>query len=380
MYNFSFKLACKFVGIGALFFALLSFNWDRVELEGRAFVVAIGIDANEEGEGYAVAMSIANIAAIEGEEGSQEGILKTATGISLAEAMGQIDAKISDKVYYGHTKAIVIGQSVLEYEDMLREVVGTLERESDINTKTIIMATDKTAKQVLETKPDEQSLIGLYLSRFYNANNANTAAFLVKLDLEGLISGLRASGGAVIPKVTVKDDTAVIAGVMVLSDYSLKGYIEEEAMAGYLWLMANGAGSHVAIDADDGHTTLLVEKSSTKLRFSIDEGGSSDSGGLRLLADFNAHGSIEGARFYDSGRHDEEKINGLQRSFEDKIKAEIEEIFFIFRDDFGFDGLGLRELMRKGYPRLYEMYGGDFINAFRDMEIFVEADVLIRNT
>ena len=374
------KFFSKFIIIGVLLLAILSFNWDRIELEGRAFVITIGIDAAEESDDvFEVSMSIADVAVMEGGSSADDvSTLRIASGESLARAMGQIDAKISEKVYYGHTKAVVLGESVISDEDLLREVVDTLSRKNDINIKCIVMATDVSAKEILEIKPQEQSLLGLYLSGFYNNNNSNTAASVVKLDLEGLITSLQNDYSAVIPKITLDGEgeevEVTISGVAVVSDFALADYIPEDDMAGFLWLMENGAGAQVAIDAGDGHITLLVQKS--KHRFSFEE----TNGKLHCIAQLHAEGSIEGARFMDSYFFDMQTMQQLQDDFAQKIASEIEEIFDIFQNDFGVDGFGLKELMRKRYPQLYEVYGADWRDAFENMVLVTEVDVLIRNT
>jgi len=374
------KFFSKFIAIGVMLFAILSFNWDRIELEGRAFVITIGIDAAEEGEeAFEVSMTIADVAAMEGQGNSDDAAsLRTANGESLARAMGQIDAKINNKVYYGHTKAVVLGESVLADEDLLREVVDTLSRKNDINIKCIVMATDVSAKDILETKPQEQSLLGLYLSKFYNNNNVNTAASVVKLDLEDLTTSLQNNHSVVIPKITLdgegEDAEITISGVAVVRDFALAGYIPEDDMAGFLWLMENGAGAQVAIDVEDGHMTFLVQKS--KMRLSLGQ----ENGQLHCIANLRTEGSIEGARFMEDYLFDTDTMQQLQDDFAQKIRNEIEEIFYIFQHDFGVDGFGLKELMRKKYPQLYKAYEADWRTAFEEMVLVTEVDVVIRNT
>ncbi|MCL2377032.1 MAG: Ger(x)C family spore germination protein [Defluviitaleaceae bacterium] len=373
------KFFSKFIVIGVLLLAIMSFNWDRIELEGRAFAITIGIDAAEGDEAFEVSMSIADVAAMEGQGNSDDAAtLRIACGESLARAMGQIDAKISGKVYYGHTKAVVLGESVLADENLLREVVDTLSRKNDINIKCIVMATDASAKDILEAKPQEQSLLGLYLSGFYNNNNANTAASVVKLDLEGLVTSLQNDHSAVIPKITLdgegEEAEVTISGVAIVRDFTLADYIPEDDMAGFLWLMENSAGAQIAIDEGDGHITFLVQKS--KVRLGFEEAG----GQLHCTARLHAEGSIEGARFMDDYFFDYQTMQKLQEEFAQKIRDEIEEVFGIFQHDFGVDGFGLKELMRKKYPRLYEVYGTDWRNTFENMVLVADVDVLIRNT
>jgi len=382
----NFDFFSKFIIIGVTLFVLLSFNWDRTELEGRAFVVAIGIDATEDNnDRFEVSMSIADVAAMEGGGGDADvSILRVACGESLARAMGQVNAKISDTVYYGHTKAVVLGESIIQDEALLREVIDTLSRKNEINIKCIVMATDEDAKDILAAKPREQSLLGVYLSGFYNSNNANAAAAVVKLDLEGLIEGLRDTGSAVIPMVTLEEDGSedepevAISGVAVLRDFELAGHIPDEDMAGFLWIMENAAGAQVAVDVDDSHITLLVHKSKAKIDFDEIDGQ------LHCTIKLRAEGSIEGARFMEDYLYNTETMQQLQGDFADKIREEMEDIICIFQQDLGVDGFGLKDRLHKKNWRLHAKYlhqaEGDWQAAFEDMTFVLNVDVVIRNT
>jgi len=374
----NFKFTAKFIAVGVLLFVMLSFNWDRIELQGRAFVITIGIDASQDDgdDKFEVSMNIADVAVMEGNGGDGEAtVTRLAEGETLARAMGQIDAKISDKIYYGHTKAVILGESIISDEDLLKEVVDTLTRKNEINIKAIVMATDGAAKDILGAKTQEQSPLGLYLSGFYNSNNTNTAASVVKLDLEGLADSLRHDHSAVIPKITKEDEgeEVAISGVAVVKDFELAGYIPEDAMEGFLWLVANGAGSQVAIEAQDGHITFLMAKSGTKFSFR-EEGGQ-----LYCIAKFRTSGSIEGARFMKDDLYDTERMNQLQKDVAQKIHNKMEEIFRIFQEDFPVDGFGLKEIMRKKYRHLHQRYGDDWDATLENMIFVTDIDVTIRN-
>jgi len=375
-----FNFGAKFIVIGVMLFVLLSFNWDRTELEGRAFVVAIGIDAgDDEGERFEVSMSIADVAAMEGEGGDDVSILRVASGESLALAMGQIDAKISDNVYYGHTKAIVLGKCILEDESLLREVIDTLQRKNEINIKCIVMAADqKAAKDMLEAKPREQGLLGLYLSGFYNNHNANAAAHVLKLDLEGLTEGMRDTQSAVIPKIALEDDEVAISGVAVLRGFELAGTVDDEEMAGFLWIMGDAIGTQIAIEAGKseghGHITFLAATSRTKLSFKELDGR------LHCIIKIKTEGSIEGARFMEDYLYNTATMLKLQKNFATKIQNEIESTINIFQQDLAVDGFGIKEQLRKKDWRLYQKYNDqDWQDTFKDMQFTINVDVTIRN-
>jgi len=375
----NFRFVSKLAAACLLTFVLLIFNWDRVEMENRAFVITIGIDTSGEDDArFEVSMNIVDTEAMERGSENTPVIKRKANGESLAMAMEQIGAKISETVYYGHTKAIVLGESLLNDEDMLRETVDTLSRKNEINIKAIVMSTDKSSEDVLEAKPSEHGLLGVYLSNFYNNNNANTASRLVKLDLERLISSLESDHSVVIPKISLEgegeEQEIIIGGVAVVKDFCLAGYVDEEKMEGFLWMMENAAGASVSIDIERGHMTYLVEKSKVKISFY------EKNGHLHCLVRLNTKGSIEGARFMGDSLFDAGKITELQQQFADEIYSQTEETINVFHDEFGVDGFGLKEILRKKEWKLYEKYAEDWEESFENMDVTIDVDVTIGNT
>ncbi|MDR2167276.1 MAG: hypothetical protein LBE35_05430 [Clostridiales bacterium] len=299
------RLIVKFATVTILLIALLNFNWDRVELENRAFVVALGIDAGEE-EGFKVSMSIIDVVALESGEQAPKTLLE-AEGASLAAAMGQIGAKITDEIYFGHTKAIILGEEVLRGASRVAHIADNLARNSDLNIRTIIMATDKAAAEILAAPPKSESLLGLYLANFYNNNSANVAAMVTKLDLENFVAGLRNEEQVLIPKITLEDEEHKIGGVAALTDMHLAGYISEDKLLGHIWLNTNAAGMQIVIDEGDGPITLKITKSRPR------------------RGEIAATGSIQGGAALRAGSDfTPEKIARLEGAFAQKIEQEIE--------------------------------------------------------
>jgi len=355
------KLISKFVAIGVVMFALMAFNWDRTEMEDRAFVVTIGIDKGEDAP-FEVTMSILDAEAMEGGEEAPR-VLRHATGDCPASAMGQIGATISRSVYFGHTKAIIIGKGVLNDADKMQKTVDALSRNNDINMRTVVMATDKRAAEIMEAKPEAHQMLGIYLAGFYSKANTNAAALVVKADLEQLAADFRNSGTTIIPKVTLEgegDDAEIkIGGVALLKNQSLAGFIDEEQMAGYLWIKENAQGLQLTADS----ATIKIERSKPKIRF-IEENG-------RLICNIK----VDVTARLEAGRNSEEAA----RNFELKIKSEMQETFRVFQKKYTADGFGLQEILRKHHPNLYKKYAKNWDRTFAQMRFTTDIELKIRH-
>jgi len=391
----------KIFGAVALVIALLSFNWDRIELESRAFVVTLGIDVAEADDSrFEVSMNIAHTADREN-GGTESVILRRAEGDSLAHAMGQVEAAISEKIYFGHTKAIVLSEAVLEDASLLREVVDTLSRNNEINIKATVVATDKSAAELLAARPRKQGLLGVYLSGFFNSSlgSTNSAASAVKLDLEHLDLDLLISGSVLIPMITLEADEGdesptdagggegdndssqevIISGIAVVRDYALIDRIEQSHMGGFLWLKEDAAGTRVVLEHenDRGYLTFLTNHSKARMNFSDTDGV------LLCRVTINVEGSIQGASYMGSDyslHFDSRGMAAYEDDFAAKIKEEAEALFEELQG-LGVDGLGLKESLRKKDRLLYRRYAveGDWQAAYEGMVLEVEVDVAVRN-
>jgi len=333
------KFALKFVIIAALALAVLPFNWDRVEMENRAFAIAMGIDTGEgEKAPFKVYLSVIDAPALE-EGGGEDApkILYEAEGATLSSAMSRASSEMSDRPYYGHTKTVIISETALMDARKVQEITRTLSENEDINIRTIIMATDKPIDEILQAQPKSGNLLGIYLSNFYNSTNASTPSEAIKTDLEGWVAGLRYDGTAIIPKITLKDDgddtEILISGVVALRDYARLMTIPEDYLIGHLLLTQNVQGMELVVDGE----TLQIAKSTPKLSFEYQNGK------LLCHAKVKVYGELVGTTHQSN--------NKAKTAFTEKIEQEITKTHHLLQT-LNIDALHLSQALDKHHPDL----------------------------
>lgn len=357
---------------------LLAGCWDKIELENRGFVIAIGIDKAEGGEPFAVSMAIANAEAIhkESAEGQKETIEKS-QGETLASAMRNVDSQMSRKIYYGHTKVVVAGKDFLDDPDMLREAVDALERNNEINQKIVIVAADGKASDILGEELNGKPLVGVYISDFYKQNKKN-AVSASKLDLEGLLKSLRMTGGALIPKIEVREKELKLGGAAVVKNLKLDGWMTEDEMRGFAWFRAQADGAcviaHYEADNDSIPVAFTANKSKCTISFSEEQGKPV------CTIKLTVKGGIEEYKFLSRSLFDDEKIDLLEAAYETEISKELEQTFSLLQKKYEVDGFWLKEYLRKRNYPLYLKYADDWDNAYRQMIFVPEVSVSVTNT
>lgn len=349
---------------------------DKVELENRGFVVSLGIDRGENIP-FAVSMAIPDVQSLaSGSDGGDKNnkYVKSSEGETISQAMWQADSYSSQKLYYGHSKICVISEDILKDEKLFREVLDTLERNKEISRKLLILATDKSSKDVLDAKSAGEPMVGMYVSNFFK-NNAGTASVAFRHDLGELISELRFSQNAVLPKIEIEEDEVKFSGAAVIKDYTLVGWMDDEQTRGYLWMKNSGVGSQITVDAFGGSVPLKITKMKSRISFEGEDGNN-----LTVVITIKGEGEIDGFLFDSKALYNSDNIDLLKQGYESEIEDEIYQIMDLFQNELGVDALKfLQELRKYNYP-IYLEVKDNWEDAFKNIEVVAKAEVEITNT
>ena len=155
---------------------MLTACWDSVEIEDRGFVVAIGID--RAGEEYAISLSVPVL-----KKDDEAHHVITAQGATIAETFAALDADIDKHLYYGQAKLLILGQDLLNHQQMTATAIRDLAHNNQIDMRINVLAASPSAHDVLEQEPVGESLPGLYIADIYR-NKTQLAEQAV--DLESL--------------------------------------------------------------------------------------------------------------------------------------------------------------------------------------------------
>lgn len=143
--------------------------------ESRNFVLAIGIDANEEVENnasspYCVTFGMPDLSKVADQDGGQETQTSVSlTGKSLSTIRNTYEYWSGREIDYAHVKAFVIEEKVFEQEDFKDELFSLVES-GDIGEDAVLFLSDIPAKEILEAAEKEGGAAGLYLEDFYQNN------------------------------------------------------------------------------------------------------------------------------------------------------------------------------------------------------------------
>jgi spore germination protein len=308
-----------------LIFCVIFFTgcWDKVEIENRAFVVAMGIDKGE--ENYVVTLSIP---VSDDEENSER--VKSATGRTIPEALKKLDKKDNKQLFYGQTKVIVFGEDLLDDRELFCGALKSLDNVLE-STRRIHVLAAKDAEKILETKPPDEI--------FPNSH---------ALDFQRLST--LADGCAIIPKIERYEDELQLSGAIAIKNLQAAQKLSPEELQGFLWCFPNGNKDAV----------VSVEKNSMKV----------ESHKVKITFTQPLTATIE---VFVKGEADEPDEFD---KFSQKISQEIIATAKILQAH-ALDAYDLREQLRKKNYRLYKHYTNDWQEIFPTIEIIPVVSVKI---
>ncbi|WP_250277776.1 Ger(x)C family spore germination protein [[Clostridium] colinum] len=372
--------------------------FDKVELEERAIVLAIGIDKyNEEsdtsiektGEEKRFIVSLAMPEVPEGEktgntekqadpmskdkqENSINEAVKIAEGSSVASTMELIDTYMSKNLYYGHTKVVVLGKGILEDDVLLKEVIDSLERNNEISRKIIVLGTQGNAKEILQTIPKDEKMLGIYINDFYK-NNKKNSFFTYRVDLEDIIQQLLSTGDTVIPNIQVIDKDVRLSGLIALKDSRYIGYLEDATTKGILWLIDKNSLGEISIPFEKAYVSTSIFKKKVEKKFYEENN--------KITCQFlvNLEGNISEYYLGKNIMIDTEKYKMIEDEISIYVKKEIENAINNIKS-LNIDIIGLKELIRKNEYNLYDKYNLENNNIYDYVQFDIKCNTKIKGS
>jgi spore germination protein KC len=145
---------------------LLSGCWDYMDLERRTSVLAIGIDRDKSNpKHYLVTIQIPIPKSIMGGKGGTKGeqavSVMSATGTTLNEAVSNMQKRLNQTEFYGHTRIVVFSEEVAR--EGLGNLLDALRRDPQIRRLLWPMVVKGSAKELLLANPKIEQIPTVFI-------------------------------------------------------------------------------------------------------------------------------------------------------------------------------------------------------------------------
>lgn len=244
------RIGCIVVLVGT---CLLSAGcWDRIEIENKGIVKAIGIDVATTGQTTSAVQQVETFTQSHGTKrirmsyqvirlvppkggGKSKAETKTFvlsnTGESLFEMVQDTLGQSSKTLNFEHLDVVVISEAAVKAGG-LRPFIDYFMRDPEFRWRIKIFITSGEARPILEYPPPTGESGGLYITNIANNQIRNAHVPIGRTDLGYTASTLDNDGDVVLPRLELAGDVLKMGGGAVFKKDKFVGYIDEYAILG----------------------------------------------------------------------------------------------------------------------------------------------------
>lgn len=376
----------KFIKIILIITMILTLTgcWDKIEIDQRAFVSAIGIDTykpnnnqdTEEPEKssrnrYVITYVIPNLDAIgKNAVSDKRRFVLSSIGSNPYQTTRQLSTRLNKVMFFKHMKALIIGEDIARNSEYFKEIMDSVERNFELSRKINVMIAQGTAKEIMEVEPEAEPVTGTFLTQI--SENVNTARFNPQT-LGDILLSLHFDGNAVLPRVVHGENEIKVAGSAIIKDYKLVGWLGELENRSILFLRDRVKGSIVDVVQNKAVVPYIITDSSTKKSVKAEN--------EKIIANIliEMEGFAEQYKL-DAPKEllDEETIRSIEKKVENQVKKDIEGVIEKLQEEFKVDIIGLGEYISKFKPDLWESVKDDWDEVFTDVVINISVKAKLR--
>lgn len=342
---------------------------DTVEISNKENIYAVGIDKSEETNDYLITAE----SGVENTGLSVKRLLVSRNTDNL-DSFDKKSTWIENLISSDNsTRIIVIGKDILENKDSLSEFAEDIKHSSQINKKTMFVVADNKACDIINIENQNYSLIGDYINECLS--KLTKQSFKMTYSLTTAISEIQSYEGAVIPVVSMKDDTLCINGVAIIRDCKLLGYLDYTENS-ILSMLTNGSAmclKDINIEIDYVPITLNCENANVSQDVELTNKNLSINYYITLNCKLN---SYEIPIYYNS---EEEFLRLACNEADKKLSKQTYELISKLQKIYTIDVLNVQNDLIRYNKSEYEKIANEYNSAFKNADITVRYNINIDN-
>lgn len=285
-----------------------------------------------------------------------------------------LEREINKRLYYGYLKVVVLGRDLVEEPGYVREVLDALNRESDIPQNTFLLVSETTARDILNTMPLVQPVTSIHL--FEISKNASIYGRIIDTRLSQVVNSFINSNCAVISRVEPGVETLKVAGAAVFKNFRFVGWLDEKQLQIYKLLM--GKAKHTFIDDlkyKSTHVPFITTEIQTKKKIK------SEKGRLKIVYNLRIEGEVIEFVFKSGYKVlDDPMRKYIQSELNKIIKKRADDLIYLLKYRYNADVLGIGDFISKHRPKDWEKLKKNWDDEFKKIDIEVVTDVRLRRS
>lgn len=174
-----------------------------VELENRAFVMALGVDSGE-AQTYKMTYTFPDLETLTGTKGGIKYPVTCLEGDSLDDCKKKYDSMSGKALDYGQVKVIVLGKAVAQNPEKMEKLLKEIKENPEFARTVLVCESVATGGEILALDTEVAGSVGIYLDEMFRNNGKKLG--IEPVILNDLILKMDGSGEEIrIPKLFVYD-------------------------------------------------------------------------------------------------------------------------------------------------------------------------------
>jgi spore germination protein KC len=362
---------------------LLSGCWDRKEINDLAMVVGVSIDKKENGLELSLQYIIPKM--LGGQRGGMGGgngggggeattQVVSGEGLTIADAMARLQEKIPRKIFWGHMKALVIGEDMAK--EGIADKIDFFLRHPEPRMRTFVYVSKGKASKLMEVPG--------YLELFSSETirELNKLRFSMEVTLKDLTQMIKSDAkAAALPWVEVVESNSNhpekskirINGTAIIKNGKMVGYVDDYTTRGLLWLrnevqmatvtvQPNGEKGMVSLNMIGFHTKMVPQIEKGKWFMRVEAVTSDD-----VVENTTSLSMM-------NPKHTQQIAKAAGVQIEKRMKLALKKI----QKGMNADIFGFSEAFQQKYPKEWEQAKDHWDEIFPKIEVQIDTKVYVR--
>ena len=367
------KIAVLLLAAVQLF--LLSGCWNYVELDEQINVSGIALDVGREGKRLHLSVEIVTVG--KGEQSQFESHVIEAEGDTVFEAIRQLMDISTKKLYFGHCKLIVIGESLAR--SGIRELLDLPLRNHELRTTmNIVVARGCSGRDILLTKGLTTTIVSyricdlLKTCEKFSGCAGRDKDYQIYDMLE--TQGLEITVPALERTQIDGEDMARLCGAGAFSGDRLVGWLTEKQAAQLSLLRGEYKTGLVTIESADSpfyNTSFEIYKAKTDTKLSRAPDGTVTAE-VRVKLRVNVGEAQSKTEFLDRAQTEKTAY-----ALEKNVEHDLNHIADLAQHSYRCDIIGIGKRLKETDPAAWKALGPDWKTNFSKVRFRIRAEVVI---
>lgn len=369
---------------------VLSGCWDKVEIDQRGFVGIVALDmaspeSTDESAGdesdeekqdeekikvtYLFANPVVLAGGVSGGDKPAYTSL-TSTGVTIDKANTNVDSIISRRLFFGFNQVVIFGEDFMKNTEKVKEALDYFRRSPEFSRSMRVLLAQGEASSIGETKPKGERLMSKYIRSILDNEVSNGR--ITDLTFNEFIVNAEGTGSSIIPLISIGKDNVIIAGMGIMKNYQIVGYLSEDEALYFNTMSGRRSGGSETVTAGNMTIDFTIRRMDREILLL-----NSDINNLSVGIHINVEGAVttgEADReIFDSGI-----IKNIETELDKKDTERCAGVIKKLQKDYNADALKIGDYLKKFHPSIWEKIKDKWDEIYQSVKIIPTVNTKIR--